>query len=431
MGNRALNGLRWKRTSRAGTGLLIMAALVALVATLLCSQPARADDSASGADSALPVEVHGFVSQGFIKTTENNYLAESKRGSFEFSEVAINFSKDLTDRMRVGMQLFTHDLGPLGNYRTRFDWFYLDYRFQDWFGVRAGRTKLPFGLYNESSDIDAARVPILLPQSVYPVSNRDYLLAQTGTEVYGNVPLGPVGTLEYRLYGGTVFFDTADASTGLTNVTVPYIIGGRLMWQTPLEGLQVGGSVQKLRIDAEVPAAQVALLQMSGGLAPGVTGALPIHVPALLGVASAEYSAHDLLLAAEYSRWRLTVESPVPAFATEAITSERFYLMSAYHVRPWFTPGLYYSVLFPDTTDRSGRRPPTGQPDAPPVGRAAYQHDLGVTLRFDVNPYWIVKVEGHRMHGTAGLTSSLNDNASLSSLTKDWGVFLVKTTAYF
>jgi len=377
------------------------------------------------------VEVHGFVSQGFIKTTENNYLADSKRGSFEFSEVALNFSKNLTDRMRVGMQLFTHDLGPLGNYRTRFDWFYLDYRFWDWLGVRAGRTKLPFGLYNESSDTDAARVPILLPQSVYPVSNRDYLLAQTGAEVYGNLQIGSAGALEYRLYGGTVFFDTADVTTTLSNVKVPYIFGGRLMWQTPLEGLQLGGSVQKLRIDAEVPAAEVTALQTSGRLPAGLMGPLPLRAPVLLGVASAEYSARDWLLAAEYSRWHSTVESPVPAFATEAMTSEHFYLMSSYHVRPWFTPGLYYSVLFPDASDRAGHEPANVKPDAPPRGRSAYQHDLAVTLRFDVNPYWLVKLEGHRMHGTAGLSSSLNDNAPLYSLTRDWGVLLVKTTAYF
>jgi hypothetical protein len=113
------------------------------------ASPCAADETNSE-PSALPVEIHGFVGQGFIATTANNYLADSKRGSFEFSEVGINFSKQLTDRMRIGVQLFTHDLGPVGNYRTRFDWFYLDYRFWDWLGVRAGRTKLPFGLYNES-----------------------------------------------------------------------------------------------------------------------------------------------------------------------------------------------------------------------------------------------------------------------------------------
>ncbi len=94
---------------------------------------ARADDD-DDAPSPPLIEIHAFVSQGFIASTDNNYLAESKRGSFEFSEVGINFSKQLTDRMRVGIQLFTHDLGPLGNYRTRFDWFYLDYRFWDWLG---------------------------------------------------------------------------------------------------------------------------------------------------------------------------------------------------------------------------------------------------------------------------------------------------------
>jgi hypothetical protein len=403
-----------------------------LAATWVTS--ARAADDDETTPSILPIEVHGFVSQGFIKTTENNYLANSKDGSFEFSEVGINFTKDLTDRMRVGMQLFTHDLGPLGNYRTRFDWFYLDYHFWDWLGVRAGRTKLPFGLYNDSSDIDAARVPILLPQSVYPVSNRDYLLAQTGAEVYGNVPLGPVGSLEYRLYGGTVFFDTADVSSTLANISVPYIYGGRLMWQTPIEGLQAGGSVQKLRIDADfaLPDAQVPQLQMAGVLPANFANPVPIRVPALLGVASVEYSAHDLLLASEYSRWRLGLTSPYAFLSEPSATSERFYVMSAYHVTPWFTPGLYYSVLFADANDRSGKNPAYGAPPgSPPVGRAAYQHDVALTLRYDLNQYWLLKVEGHFMHGTAGLTTTLNDNQSLSSLTKDWGVLLVKTTAYF
>jgi hypothetical protein len=53
------------------------------------------------------------------------------------------------------------------------DWFYLDYRFQDWFGLRAGRLKIPYGLHNEVQAIDSARVPVLLPQSVYPLQGRE------------------------------------------------------------------------------------------------------------------------------------------------------------------------------------------------------------------------------------------------------------------
>src|SRR3954451_10986756 len=45
---------------------------------------------ASGAGtSALPdllsrIQIHGFVSQGFLKTTANDYLVDSSVGSFEF-----------------------------------------------------------------------------------------------------------------------------------------------------------------------------------------------------------------------------------------------------------------------------------------------------------------------------------------------------------
>src|ERR1041384_1788501 len=132
----------------------------------------------------LTVEMHGFVSQGAIKTTGNNYLvANSKRGSVEFAEIGANFSGQLTDRLRVGFQLFASKLGSNGTFNVKADWFNLDYRWRDWLGLRAGRVKLPFGLYNDTSDIDAARVPVLLPQSMYSVTSRDFLLAQTGLEI--------------------------------------------------------------------------------------------------------------------------------------------------------------------------------------------------------------------------------------------------------
>jgi hypothetical protein len=97
--------------------------------------------------------------------------------------------------------------------------------------------------------------------------------------------------------------------------------------------------------------------------------------------------------------------------------SERWYAMGSYRVSSWFTPGVYYSVLYPNVDNHKGRD--------------MYQHDVAATLRYDINQNWLVKVEGHVMHGTAGLNSALNGGAPLKTLTKDWGVFLLKTTAYF
>ena len=59
------------------------------------------------------------------------------------------------------------------------------------------------------------------------------------------------------------------------------------------------------------------------------------------------------------------------------------------------------------------------------------QHDLAGTLRFDVNSHWLVKLEAHYMHGTAGLDPTLNGGMPLDKLTRDWALFLAKTTAYF
>src|SRR5258706_11549151 len=93
------------------------------------------EDDAPPTPLESPVAVHGFASQGFIKTTKNNYLANSERGSFEFTEVGLNFTKELTERFRVGVQLFGRKLGPVGGYSAQFDWFYLGYRFADWLGL--------------------------------------------------------------------------------------------------------------------------------------------------------------------------------------------------------------------------------------------------------------------------------------------------------
>jgi hypothetical protein len=331
---------------------------------------ARADEEASPSITDS-IEVHGFVSQGFIKTSGNNYLAESKRGSFEFTEVGINFTKGLTDDLRVGMQLFAQDLGPNGDYKPRFDWYYLDYRLRDWFGIRAGRTKIPFGLYNDSGDVDAARVPILLPQSLYPIDHRDYLLAQTGGEAYGNFRLGMAGSLEYRIYGGTLFADPpakSDNGSTVSKFSVPYVFGGRLMW-SPLEGLQLGASYQALRFDWQynLDSSLVAPLQGAGIIPADSTGAIATKFRVKLWVASLEYQLGNLLLSAEYGRWIGEFESAAPLLLPPHTTNERYYLMASYRVASWFTPGIYYSAYYSNVEKREGRE--------------MRQHDLAAFVR--------------------------------------------------
>ena len=135
-------------------------------------------------------------------------------------------------------------------------------------------------------------------------------------------------------------------------------------------------------------------------------------------VASAEYVVRELLFAVEYSRWLVKAESSRPdVFPNSSTTSERAYALASYRVNSWLQAGTYYSLFFPDVDHRGGRE--------------TRQNDLALSFRFDVNSFWLIKVEGHYMHGTAALSSSLNDNQPLSALTPDWALFTVKTTAFF
>ncbi len=371
----------------------------------------------------LELQIHAFVSQGFLLSTRNNYLARTKQGSFEFTEVGINFTKPLTNELRLGLQLFARDLGPIGNYSPKVDWFYLDYRWQDWFGLRAGRVKLPFGLYNEVNDVDSAHGVVLLPQPLYSVQNRDFLLAQTGGELYGYVSLGEGGALDYRLYGGTIFLETEVAPGSpyeVQQLNIPYVAGGRVLYETPVDGLRAGGSVQALHLDTDLlydPMVWLPL-QMMGALPMTFTGSVEADIGAVLWVGSIEYQANNLQVALEYGRQHVKVDSSQPPlFPENKVTSERGYVMVAYRITPWFRPSLYYALIFPDVKDRKGRE--------------AQRHDVAGTLRFDINDHWLVKLEGHFLSGTAELRPQLNDGTPTTEMKRNWSLFAVKTTAYF
>jgi hypothetical protein len=371
---------------------------------------ASASPSASAFDG---VQVHGFVSQGFLLTTGNEYLAkDSTKGSPQFSEVGINFTKELTDSLQLGVQLFAKDLGWSGNYDAQFDWLYLDYRWQDWLGVRLGRLKIPYGLHNEIQDIDSARVPVLLPGSVYPPQTREIWFAQTGAELHGFIRSDVLGALDYRLFAGSIYLDSA----GLTPVgasfeadlDVRYVFGGRLIWETPLDGLRVAFTAEKLRLDT-------AAILPTGMPVPQIN--IESHV--WLWAASTEYAVDELTLTAEYTRGYSDQSSDQPMFSPPIDeTSENLYGMVTYRVTPWLFPGAYYALHFPDTRQRKGRE--------------SFQHDAALTLRFDVNQYSLIKLEGHYMYGTAGLLNPLRFNPpDVTRAEEHWAVFLAKVTAYF
>lgn len=325
------------------------------------------------------LQIHGFATQGFLFSSHNNYLTmNSSSGSLQWTEGAISLTDPVSDSLRVGMQLHMYQMGQIGGPNVLVDWASGDYKFNDRLGFRAGKVKLPMGLFNESQDVDSLFLWILLPQCNYPVDNRDFDLALLGGLVYGGASLpSRGGRLLYRGYVGESRLDANGgymlqlSEAGLTFPTPPSgrVFGGDVRWMTPERGLMVGWSGQSQALDGTGP---------QGSL----------HMPPAFMLAYyAEWTKGKFYLAGEY--WRsplqpmLTIGSqvlPVP------LDQRAWYPMASYHVTSKLQIGTYYSHYVNKAAD-------TSQP-------ANYSKDWAVSTRYDLNQYFYGKIEGHFLHGT-------------------------------
>jgi hypothetical protein len=373
------------------------------------------------------IQIHGFVSEGGFVSSANDFIGKSSRGSLKFLEAALNVSVTLTDQLRVGVQFVSRSVGVLSEEVPRLDWAIIDYRYRPWFGVRAGAIKMPLGLYNEYVGVDAARTAILLPQSVYPLRNRDALISHTGFALYGDIPLGPAGELQYQAWLGILAVPRSALEldgASLDSVDTKYVTGGQLFYR-PIEGLRVGASYLRASLDFHLTldSGNVSQLVAAGLVPADYNGKLLIQqAPTSFWVASAEYMVGDWLLAFEYSRWLKHQTTSLPMLLpTLDEDAERFYGMVTYRISPHFELGSYYSVTHADPDDRRGHG----------VGYkgkriTAFQRDLAGTLRIDINDYWLWKLEAHLIDGVAELQVSRNPNP-----TRLWGLFLIRTTVTF
>ncbi|MCP4600289.1 MAG: hypothetical protein GY847_07115 [Proteobacteria bacterium] len=381
---------------------------------------------------SLEMHFHGFASQGYMHSTANNYRMKTEDGTFNMTELGLNISTNLSDRLRIGMQLFAQTLGEVGEFDIVLDWGYFDYLFADWLGVRAGRIKVAHGLYNELARVDSGQVSVLMPQAIYSFNFFGlpadvFLTSLNGVSVYGNFSIGALGGLEYQAFVGALNTFSVIAFQGEAEARSKRFEGGALTWVTPLPGLRLGGSMFHctLSLSASLGLEEIEQMESLGILPENHMSELRFDTSNLIAwVAFIEYNDYGFLLAAEYSRWTGKFTGPWDDFTRlTGLNDERFYVQLAYRFTEWFQLGTYYSVFFPYSEDRKGKTERFSKESD------AWWKDLSLTLRFDINEYWLVKLEGHYMDGTAVIYSYLNPDEN--KIEEKWGLFMVKTTVSF
>ncbi len=452
--------------------------LIPVLAVLAAAPALRAADLGD-------LQFHGFVSQGYLWTSNNNWYGDTTGpGTFEFNEFALNAVARPMDRLRVGIQLFARDLGTYGNDEVQIDWAYADYQAvqADWgsLGVTVGRFKSTYGLYNESRDLDMDRTQVFLPTTVYNNRLRDVYLALNGVQVYGNLKMLKAGSLDWTLAVGATAMDkngavgTALLETNafgeLDSVKADNTTGASLTWNTPLDGLRFRGSVidvRNLRSSGTAgsrvtePAIQGLQDGVNAGIAQAGGNAITLDSSAATygpvtfsaphyytGVVSAEYQIGNLTLASEwmreyakfsfesevhpnYSNLNTTINAANPAFGGalgSGITSNIPATTKVQQYQYQQLEGFYFTAnyRFLEKWQIAGG-PQIAFSDYTDRGAGSEHRGWSAALRYDIFSNWLVKAEWQSSRGTQQLYGSENPEGEKYT----WNMFALKTTVDF
>lgn len=386
--------------------------------------------AATGAAAVAGVDIHGFISQGYMLSTDdtNFMVPETDDGIFEFNEMGINFSARPSDfssafseDLALGVQLLAFDFGDVGNHEVTIDWAYGDYAFRDYLGLRAGIMKMPHGLYNETRKIDMLRPSIFLPSSVYPEWFREVMTRIEGAGVYGTL----FNVLSYQALYGNISMDSDGGLAGainallddtgmiVTDANLDDSFSVALQWDTPLENLRFGASYMSIDMNsvnmAGTTSESVPLPTSTGiRLEPITLNGVLDWEPLDIWVVSGEYQRDRLTVAIEYVEYTLDFilttgtsanQAWFPALVPELndlltnpirtdLTPTGGYIQVAYRLLDNLEMGVYYSEYYMDKNENDSE------------DWRDWHKDACLSVRYDINENWCAKVEAHNIDGS-------------------------------
>jgi hypothetical protein len=236
-------------------------------------------------------------------------------------------------------------------------WAFYQHRLGD-LRIRAGRTPVPFGIFNEMRDVGTVLPFFRVPQNLYPEGTEaadGVVVSYQYGESYGwNARVdGFVGMVGFR---GAFYTPDPAQPVSLYDLRTERTVGGQLWIGTPVPGLRVGGAVQNF-----------ALRDEDGGGIPDPGGTY--WIVSLDG-------AFD----------RVTIRSEVsfldiPWYTGRTATAQ---------VGGWVTPviGLFGQA---ELVDQEGLIPVTD--------RIRMSEDFALALNLRAAPNVLLKLEGHRVNG--------------------------------
>lgn len=361
------------------------------------------------------LQLHGFLTQGVVTTSDNNFLGQSnKKASTDFREIGVNASLRPTSDLQLSAGLLSHKAGGTDNGNVR-----LDYGLADWTvssseqgrsGIRLGRVKNSYGLYNKTRDVAFTRPSILLPQSIYFERSRNLTLAGDGAEFY----------FDRNYEAGNLFVTFALGKPQIGSeaskvALVGLLPNGRFEPKiAQISQVMYEGDGGKYRLGYTV-------LRFDTRYNPGVRDVLQAgRLRSMVQIFSAQYNAENWSLTSEYALRPISSRNFGPNAPDSTTHGQSYYIQGSYRLAPKWEALLRYDVMYTDSEDRDGKAfaAATRRP-----GFTRFSKDWTTGVRFDLTPEFMLRAEYHRVDGTAYLP--VQDNPDPRALERRWDMFML------
>lgn len=362
------------------------------------------------------LQIHGFASQSWLKSSGNNVFGKSASdsGSFDFRELGLNASMRPLTNLQFSAQMLSRTAGEGSPGNLRLDYGFVDYAFlsdeSKQLGIRLGRMKNPLGLYNDTRDVPFTRPSILLPQSIYFDRTRKLAIAADGVHLYGE-HRSDIGNVSFQIGAVRPLVRGAETEVALLG----HDMSGHL---TP-DISYVGRGIYELdegRLRFSFSGTQLNLNYSPTSVDP--LGAGSIRFTPL--IFSAQYNAEHWSLTSEYALRHFEYKNFGISQLNLDFFGESYYLQGTYRFNPEWEAIVRYDVLHTDSDDRSGKKwaAATGRP-----AHNRFARDITVGLRWNITPSFMLRAEYHRVNGTGWLSALDNPNSEERS--QDWDLFSI------
>lgn len=366
------------------------------------------------------IRYNGFITQGFIKTTDNSFFGDSTDGSFEFTEIGANASVKPSTQWLLSGQVLMRNAGDMYDADPAIDFALADYTLLNTsdtlMSMSFGRYKNPVGFYNDTRDVAFTRSSTFLPQVIYFDQVRNAFLSSDGLLFNLNLN-NDLGNFKFQFGIGEMLEDD--------NVELVYLAND---WDGELEKTQEN-KIGRLIFESHDQRLRLALSAMSFELNfnAGVTDPISSGVVDVqYYVVSFEFNADDWKLIMEYGQEPVEYRGFGVFIPDDKKTLEGYYVQAGYQLRPDTSIHIRYERGYLDSEDKYGEEAEnaTGIP-----GFHRYAISWSAGLCWNINKSWLMMLEYQKVEGTFYLSPA--DNPVRTDLEKNWDMINILVSHRF